>query len=60
MSPMSKRLFGSVLSVVLTLSFLAPAATSAASSTNQLGKHDRELLAQARARRTNRDALNCC
>ncbi len=50
MSTMSKRLFGSVLSVVLALSFLTPAATSAAPSTNQLGKHDRELLAQARAR----------
>jgi len=50
MSNTLKRLSGSLVAGALALSLVVPAATSAATSTNQLGKHDRELLAEARAR----------
>lgn len=51
MSITSKRLFGSLLAGALSLSLVLPAgAAPQGQGNNQLGKHDRELLAAATAR----------
>jgi len=50
MSTTFKRLFGTILASILALALVLPAAAAPATqSSAQLGKHDRELLAEARA-----------
>jgi subtilisin family serine protease len=49
MSELLKRLFGSILVLVLALSFAGPASAAPGGQKGKLSKHDQELIATARA-----------